>query len=75
MAAGDDARQGYAQSEYLVAKDLKGPSAFDQSHALMARFQYEVPTLVFRLGRTSPCDEQLARFRRVPCEIRASRFP
>ena len=44
MAAGDDARQGYAQSEDLVAKDLKGPSAFDQSHALMARLQYEVPT-------------------------------
>lgn len=40
MAAGDDARQGYAQSEDLVAKDLKGPSAFDQSHAVMVRLQY-----------------------------------
>jgi hypothetical protein len=44
MAAGDDARQGYAQSQDLVAKDLKGPSAFDQSHALMVRFQYALPT-------------------------------
>ncbi len=45
MAAGDDARQGYAQSLDLVAKDLKGPSAFDQSHALMVRFQYALPAL------------------------------
>ncbi len=43
MAAGDDARQGYAQSEDLVAKDLKGPSAFDQSHAAMVRIQYSLP--------------------------------
>jgi hypothetical protein len=41
LAAGDDARQGYAQSENLVAKDLKGPSSFDQSHAAVVRFQYE----------------------------------
>ena len=45
MAAGDEARQGYAQSQDLVAKDLKGPSAFDQSHAAMVRFQYALPTL------------------------------
>ena len=45
MAAGDEARQGYAQSQGLVAKDLKGPSAFDQSHAAMVRFQYEPPKL------------------------------
>jgi hypothetical protein len=43
MAAGDEARQGYAQSQYLVAQDLKGPSAFDQSHAAMVRFQYALP--------------------------------
>jgi hypothetical protein len=43
MAAGDDARQGYAQSEYLVAGDLKGPSAFDQSHAVSVKLQYALP--------------------------------
>jgi hypothetical protein len=41
MAAGDDARQGYSQSQDIVAKDLKGPSAFDQSHALTLRFEYD----------------------------------
>src|SRR5215472_8230822 len=40
MAAGDEALQGYSQSQSPVAQDLKGPSAFDQSHAVMARFQY-----------------------------------
>ena len=45
MAAGDEARQGYAQSQDPVAKDLKGPSAFDQSHAAMVRFQYAPPKL------------------------------
>lgn len=45
MAAGDEALQGYSQSQNLVAQDLKGPSAFDQSHAVMARFQYELPVL------------------------------
>ena len=45
MAAGDEARQGYAQSQDLVAQDLKGPSAFDQSHAVMVRFQYALPRL------------------------------
>ena len=45
MAAGDDARQGYAQSQDVVAKDLKGPSAFDQSHAVMVRFQYVLPAV------------------------------
>ena len=43
MAAGDEALQGYAQSQSPVAQDLKGPSAFDQSHAVMARFQYAPP--------------------------------
>lgn len=45
MAAGDDARQGYSQSQDLVAQDLKGPSAFDQSHAAMVRFQYTLPSI------------------------------
>lgn len=45
MAAGDEALQGYSQSQNLVAQDLKGPSAFDQSHAVMARFQYAPPAL------------------------------
>ena len=44
MAAGDEARQGYSQSQDLVAQDLKGPSAFDQSHAFMLRFQYALPS-------------------------------
>jgi hypothetical protein len=47
MAAGDDARQGYSQSQYLVAKDLKGPSAFDQSHAVMIGFQYAPPVPLY----------------------------
>jgi hypothetical protein len=46
MAAGDEALQGYSQSQDPVAQDLKGPSAFDQSHAAMVRFQYTVPALV-----------------------------
>jgi hypothetical protein len=45
MAAGDEALQGYSQSQDLVAQDLKGPSAFDQSHAAMVRFQYAPPAL------------------------------
>lgn len=45
MAAGDDARQGYSQSQNLVEQDLKSPSAFDQSHAVTARFQYAIPRL------------------------------
>ncbi|HWE52302.1 MAG TPA: TonB-dependent receptor [Bryobacteraceae bacterium] len=50
MAAGDEARQGYAQSQSPVAQDLKGVSSFDQSHALVVRFQYAVPE-VARAGR------------------------
>jgi hypothetical protein len=42
-AAGDDARQGYSQSEFLVQQDLKGPSAFDQSHAALVRLRYQLP--------------------------------
>lgn len=41
-AAGDDARQGYSQGEFLIQRDLKGPSAFDQSHAMLVRAQYEM---------------------------------
>jgi len=48
MAAGDEALQGYSQSQNLVAQDLKGPSAFDQTHAAMARLEYTLPT--FRGG-------------------------
>lgn len=50
MAAGDEARQGYAQTQYDVAGDLKGRSAFDQSHAFTTRFQYSLPR-VRRAGR------------------------
>ena len=46
MAAGDEALQGYSQSQSPVAQDLKGPSAFDQSHAVMVRFDYAPPRLV-----------------------------
>ena len=48
MAAGDEALQGYSQSQSPVAQDLKGPSAFDQSHAVMARFQYASPAAFIR---------------------------
>src|SRR5581483_7726513 len=40
MAAGDEALQGYSQSQDPVAADLKGPSGFDQSHAVVVRFQF-----------------------------------
>lgn len=42
-AAGDDARQAYSQSEFLVHQDLKGPSLFDQSHAALIRLRYVLP--------------------------------
>jgi hypothetical protein len=45
MAAGDEALQGYSQSQSPVAQDLKGPSAFDQSHSVLVRFQYAPPAL------------------------------
>lgn len=44
-AAGDDARQGYSQTENNVAGDLKGPSAFDQSHSALLRLRYALPSL------------------------------
>jgi hypothetical protein len=42
-AAGDDITQGFSQSEFLIGKDLKGPSGFDQSHALLTRLSYVLP--------------------------------
>ncbi|MBI4908450.1 MAG: hypothetical protein HY820_32800 [Acidobacteria bacterium] len=42
-AAGDDALQGYSQSQNLLQADLKGPSAFDQSHAALFRARYALP--------------------------------
>ena len=51
MAAGDEARQGYSQSQDPVAQDLKAVSAFDQSHAAMMRFQYSLPSAQNRFLR------------------------
>lgn len=42
-AAGDDALQGYSQSQNLIQKDLKGLSAFDQSHAALLRVRWQMP--------------------------------
>lgn len=42
-AAGDDALQGNSQSQNLLQADLKGPSAFDQSHAGLVRMRYAMP--------------------------------
>ena len=44
-AAGDDAKQGRSQSQDLVSQDLKGPSAFDQTHSILARMSYRLPLL------------------------------
>jgi hypothetical protein len=43
IAAGDDAMQGNSQTAYNVEGDLKGLSAFDQSHAFVSRLSYETP--------------------------------
>ncbi len=43
--AGDDARQGYSQSESILQPDLRAVSAFDQSHALLSRLRYQLPRL------------------------------
>lgn len=53
-AAGDDARQGYAQTQFLVHQDLKGVSPFDQSHAALVRVRYGISPLAGlpRIGRT-----------------------
>jgi hypothetical protein len=44
-AAGDDARQGHSQSEFILQADLKAVSEFDQSHSLLTRINYELPLL------------------------------
>ena len=51
MAAGDEARQGYSQSQDPVEQDLKAVSAFDQSHAATVRFQYAIPNASNRFLR------------------------
>jgi len=43
-AAGDDGAQGRSQSEFYIHQDLKGPSAFDQSHAFLLRSGYTTPS-------------------------------
>lgn len=43
IAAGDDASQGHSQTADNVEGDLKGLSAFDQSHSFVTRLNYEVP--------------------------------
>jgi hypothetical protein len=48
-AAGEEGGQGRSQSEFDIHQDLKGPSAFDQSHAFLLRLGYNTPH-VRRLG-------------------------
>ena len=43
--AGDDGRQGLAQSEFNVWGDMRGPSVFDQRHAFLLRANYATPAL------------------------------
>ncbi|MBK7930715.1 MAG: TonB-dependent receptor [Bryobacterales bacterium] len=43
--AGDDGRQGLAQSEFFVWSDMRGPSVFDQRHAFLLRANYSPPRL------------------------------
>lgn len=43
--AGDDGRQGLAQSEFNVWGDMRGPSVFDQRHAFLLRANYATPKL------------------------------
>lgn len=42
IAAGDDANQGHSQVPDGIAADLRGVSAFDQSHAYLMRLSYAV---------------------------------
>ena len=44
-ATGDDGRQGQSQSEENAWADVKGPSVFDQRHALLVRSSYATPRL------------------------------
>lgn len=43
--AGDDGRQGLAQSEFHVWDDMRGPSVFDQRHAFLLRTNYSTPRI------------------------------
>lgn len=42
-AAGEGSSIILSQSDKLILQDLKGPSAFDQTHAFLLRFAYAVP--------------------------------
>jgi hypothetical protein len=42
-AINDDAKQGRAQSQFLMLQDLKGLSSFDQKHAWLARLAWSAP--------------------------------
>ncbi len=44
-ASTDDGRQGRSQNETGVRQDLKGPSAFDQTHSFLARAAWSTPRL------------------------------
>ncbi|HEU0123490.1 MAG TPA: TonB-dependent receptor [Bryobacteraceae bacterium] len=44
-ATGDDGRQNQSQTESNIWADTKGPSSFDQKHALLARGSYATPGL------------------------------
>ncbi|MCC6586590.1 MAG: TonB-dependent receptor [Bryobacterales bacterium] len=50
---GDDGRQALAQTEFMVAQDLRGPSIFDQRHALLTRASWSTPRLPLKTGRFS----------------------
>lgn len=50
-AAGDDSRNLISQTDSLIIGDLKGPSAFDQSHAALVRWNYALPAARHRLLR------------------------
>src|SRR5262249_30312243 len=52
-AAGDDSRQGYSQTQDVIVADLKGPSAFDQSHSALICLRYATPALSAK-GRPVP---------------------
>ncbi|MBZ5603734.1 MAG: hypothetical protein LAO79_15645 [Acidobacteriia bacterium] len=45
LAAGEDPRNEVSQSEFGVQQDLRGPSVFDQRHALSLRWNYDLPKL------------------------------
>ena len=50
-ATGDDGRQSQSQTEQNVWADVKGPSVFDQRHALLLRSAYATPRLPTGAGR------------------------